>query len=297
MKNVIVLFGGDSDEKEISKLSADSIINNIDTTKFDAQLLDLNNLNLKEVDKETVFFIAVHGFGGEDGQVQDLLSKNGYRFTGSDYESTKKCWDKVLSKQILIQNNINTPKFITIDKNEDLNLNDEFFSEITEYFVKPAMNGSSLGVSRVTNINDLESAVNDAKKFSDQFQARNIKKKYYVIVKGSIPKNKGEIITKENIKKKEVVSKSYFEVKNKNQDYSFLEVEILTGRKHQIRKQFSELGHPVIGDTRYGDKNSKNQLCLFSYYMEFEYLKKMKKYSLKLPKFMEDFVQRSFYSF
>ena len=55
MKNVIVLFGGDSDEKEISKLSADSIINNIDTTKFDAQLLDLNNLNLIEVDKDTVF--------------------------------------------------------------------------------------------------------------------------------------------------------------------------------------------------------------------------------------------------
>ena len=168
MKNVIVLFGGDSDEKEISKLSADSIINNIDTTKFDAQLLDLNNLNLKEVDKDTVFFIAVHGFGGEDGQVQDLLSKKGYRFTGSDYESTKKCWDKVLSKEILIQNNINTPKFITIDKYENLNLNDEFFSEITEYFVKPAKNGSSLGVSRVTNLNDLESAVNDAKKFSDQ---------------------------------------------------------------------------------------------------------------------------------
>jgi len=136
-----------------------------------------------------------------------------------------------------------------------------------------------------------------AKKFSDQFQSRNIKKKYYVIVKGSIPKNKGEIITKEKIGKKEVVSKSYFEVKNKNQEYSFLEVEILTGRKHQIRKQFSELGHPVIGDTRYGDKDSKNQLCLFSYYMEFEYLNKIKKHSLKLPKFMEDFVQRSFYNF
>lgn len=110
-----------------------------------------------------------------------------------------------------------------------------------------------------------------AKKFSDQFQSRDIKKKYYVIVKGTVPKNKGEIITKEKIKNKEVVSKSYFEVKNKNQSYSFLEVEILTGRKHQIRKQFSELGHPVIGDTRYGEKNCKNQLCLFSYYIEFEY--------------------------
>ena len=136
-----------------------------------------------------------------------------------------------------------------------------------------------------------------AKKFSDQFQSRDIKKKYYVIVKGTVPKNKGEIITKERIKNKEVVSKSYFEVKNKNQSYSFLEVEILTGRKHQIRKQFSELGHPVIGDTRYGDKNCKNQLCLFSYYIEFEYLNKIKKYSLKLPKFMEDFVQKSFYNF
>ena len=111
MKNVIVLFGGDSDEKEISKLSADSIINNIDTTKFDAQLLDLNNLNLKEVDKDTVFFIAVHGFGGEDGQVQDLLSKNGYRFTGSDHESTKSAGirfypKRFLSKTILTPRNL-----------------------------------------------------------------------------------------------------------------------------------------------------------------------------------------------
>ena len=168
MKNVIVLFGGDSDEKEISKLSADSIIKNIDTSKFNAQLIDLNNLNLKEVDKETVFFIAVHGSGGEDGQIQDLLSKNGYKFTGSDYESTKKCWNKVLSKEILIRNNINTPRYITIDNNENLNLKDDFFSYVTEYFVKPAENGSSLGVSKVSNLSSLKSAVNDAKKYSDQ---------------------------------------------------------------------------------------------------------------------------------
>ena len=94
-----------------------------DISNFNTIYGTLNNLNLKQVDKDTVFFIAVHGLGGEDGQVQDLLSKNGYRFTGSDYESTKKCWDKVLSKEILIQNNINTPKFKTIDKNENLKLN------------------------------------------------------------------------------------------------------------------------------------------------------------------------------
>ena len=168
MKNIIVLFGGDSDEKEISRLSANSIIENIDSTKFNARLLDLNDLNIKEIDKETVFFIAIHGSGGEDGSIQEFLSRNGYRFTGSDYESTKKCWDKVLSKEILIKNKINTPRFISIGKNENINVNNDFFKDITEYFVKPAKNGSSLGVSRVTNLNSLESAVNYAKKFSDE---------------------------------------------------------------------------------------------------------------------------------
>ena len=96
------------------------------------------------------------------------MSKNGYKFTGSDYESTKKCWNKVLSKEILIRNNINTPRYITIDNNENLNLKDDFFSYVTEYFVKPAENGSSLGVSKVSNLSSLKSAVNDAKKYSDQ---------------------------------------------------------------------------------------------------------------------------------
>lgn len=136
-----------------------------------------------------------------------------------------------------------------------------------------------------------------AKKFSTQFQTRDIKKKYYAIVNGKLSKNKGEIVTQEKINNKEVVSKSYFEVKNKNEKFTFLEVEILTGRKHQIRKQFSELGHPVVGDLKYGHIDSHTQLCLCSFFIEFEYLDKVKSYNIKVPKFMENFIQKFFYNF
>ena len=63
-----------------------------------------------------------------------------------------------------------------------------------------------------------------------------IKKKYYVIINGQIRKNKGELITTELQGNKEVTSSTLFEVKSKNKNFSFLDVEILTGRKHKIRK-------------------------------------------------------------
>lgn len=136
-----------------------------------------------------------------------------------------------------------------------------------------------------------------AKKFSDLFYSRMIKKKYYVIINGQIRKNKGELITTELQGNKEVTSSTLFEVKSKNKNFSFLDVEILTGRKHQIRKQFSDLDHPVVGDQKYGDKKNKINLCLCSYYLEFEHKGKIKSYSIDLPDFMQNFIQKSFYNF
>ena len=136
-----------------------------------------------------------------------------------------------------------------------------------------------------------------AKIFSDIFQSRSIVKKYYAITKGKINKNSGEIVTKEDVGKKKIVSKTFFEVKAKNKNFSFLELEILTGRKHQIRKQLSEIGHPVVGDHKYGEGFNEMQLCLCSFYLEFEYKGKLVKYSIKLPKFMENFIQKYLYTF
>lgn len=168
MKDIIILFGGNSDEKDISHLSANSIYKNIDQNKFNAQLININDLNLNEISKDVIFFIAVHGAGGEDGYIQKLLSHNGFKFTGSDYQSTKNCWDKAISKKILIENNINTPNYLTVKKGESINFQDGLFKETEDFFVKPAKNGSSLGVSKVKNIKDLSLAVQNAKKYSDE---------------------------------------------------------------------------------------------------------------------------------
>ena len=122
-----------------------------------------------------------------------------------------------------------------------------------------------------------------AKKFSEMFKFREIIKRYLVIINGKIKKNKGEIQTKDTFNGKEIVSKLYFEVISKKNNFSYIVVDLITGRKHQIRKQFSKLGHPIVGDVKYGDKKNKVPLCLLSYKIEFEYNNKIKKYKAIIP--------------
>ena len=115
-----------------------------------------------------------------------------------------------------------------------------------------------------------------AKKFSEMFKLRDIKKKYLVIVNGKIKKNKGELLTSDNLNGKKIISKLYFQVISKRNNFSYLEIDLITGRKHQIRKQFSDIGHPVVGDIKYGDKKNKNPLCLLSYEIELKFQKILK---------------------
>ena len=133
-----------------------------------------------------------------------------------------------------------------------------------------------------------------AKKFSEMFKLREIKKKYLVIVNGKIKKNKGELYTKDDLNGKEIISKLYFEVISKRNNFSYLEINLITGRKHQIRKQLSEIGHPVVGDTKYGDKKNKNLLCLLSYEIEFKYKTKIKKYKASIPKSFKTYLEKFF---
>jgi len=122
-----------------------------------------------------------------------------------------------------------------------------------------------------------------AKKFSEMFKSREVKKKYLAIINGKIKKNKGEIHSKEKLNGKEIESKLYFEVISKKNNFSYLEIDLITGRKHQIRKQFSDIGHSVVGDSKYGDKKNNTPLCLLSYEIEFEYNNKIKKYKATIP--------------
>tara|TARA_B100000161_G_scaffold139726_1_gene99175 strand:+ start:461 stop:1354 length:894 start_codon:yes stop_codon:yes gene_type:complete len=166
MRNVIILYGGDSVESEISLQSAEGIIKNIDQTKFSATMQDIKDFDVNIVNNEALIFIAVHGKDGEDGTTQKLLSKKNIKFTGSNEISTRKCWDKIFSKILMVQNGIPTPEFKAIKRNQKLDLKDEFFIKNKSFFVKPNNSGSSFGVSKVDDKKNLEKAILEARKYS-----------------------------------------------------------------------------------------------------------------------------------
>ena len=167
MKRVEIIYGGASNEKEISYLTAKSIYEHIDTDLYNPGLTDLSKFDPDNFDNETIFFIAVHGEGGEDGKIQTQLENKKRKFTGSSSESCILTWDKVATKRALIANDILTPQFKSIKNNEHFDFNDSFFAENEHYFVKPNFNGSSYGISKVSD-KKFNEALKEAKKYSTE---------------------------------------------------------------------------------------------------------------------------------
>lgn len=120
-----------------------------------------------------------------------------------------------------------------------------------------------------------------------QFQSRSVIKMYLALVEnnGSLVKNKWVMLEHEVLRKKgfteitenkgESSSEARLEYMHISSDkkYALILVNLLTGRKHQIRAQFSSQGMPVVGDTKYGSGYSlkDNSICLHSYYIKFKH--------------------------
>lgn len=129
-----------------------------------------------------------------------------------------------------------------------------------------------------------------ASRISEYIRQKNVKKKYLAIVNGKLNVSNEKIMLKNYIYKYErnnmskIVSKDkknakeaileYQVLKNiqyKGKEYSLVDVDLHTGRHHQIRLQFANIGNPLFGDMKYGiDVNKKgNNIALFSYYLSF----------------------------
>jgi len=164
---VLVIYGGDSNEREISLKSGDAVISaliskNIDAFGWDPKIDPINKIIEKKFDRA---WIALHGQGGEDGSIQGLLEFIGIPYTGSDILSSAVAMNKLLSKRIFIDNGISVPKYKVITTKNDLNQarNDLGFPLI----LKPVSEGSSLGMTRVSSSIELGKAFDYAKSFND----------------------------------------------------------------------------------------------------------------------------------
>ncbi|MFA5583372.1 MAG: RluA family pseudouridine synthase [Bacteriovoracaceae bacterium] len=104
-----------------------------------------------------------------------------------------------------------------------------------------------------------------AKYFSKLFSENKVKKVYHAIVMGQTPES-GKI----NFSLEDKEALTFYKRLEASHEHSLVEVEIKTGRLHQIRKHFDMIGHPVLGDPKYGKGNkNKDGLKLLAYGLEF----------------------------
>lgn len=153
---VAVLLGGTSGEREVSLNSGTAVLAALKRQRVDAQAFNPAERNLSELAQFDRVFNTLHGRGGEDGTMQGLLELMKIPYTGSGVMASSVGMDKWRTKLLWKALNIATPDFEIVDK-------DSNFAAIEEklglpLFVKPANEGSSIGITKVKQKGGLQPA-------------------------------------------------------------------------------------------------------------------------------------------
>ena len=155
---VAVLFGGWSGEREVSLKSGNAVVQALQRRGVDVQGIDADKNVLEKLSKGKFdrVFIALHGRGGEDGVMQGALEVLGIPYTGSKVLGSALGMDKLRAKRLWVNAGLPTPTFRTMGEHTDLpGLARELGLPL---IIKPAHEGSSLGVAKVTQLDELAAA-------------------------------------------------------------------------------------------------------------------------------------------
>ena len=198
---VAVLFGGCSEEHNVSIKSAMEIAANIDTKKYQPYYIGITKSGVWKmcekpcleweqyagdpvvfspdrsthgllIQKDTgyeiqpvdVVFPMIHGKFGEDGSIQGLLELSGIPYVGCDIQSSVICMDKALAYTVVKNAGIAVPGFLILQEGDRLETEDFVYP----VFVKPARSGSSFGVNKVCKAEELQAAIEDARKYDSK---------------------------------------------------------------------------------------------------------------------------------
>lgn len=165
---VAVIYGGLSAERSVSLKSGAEVLKGLLAAGVDAFGIDLGGQGENPVTQllENAFdraFLILHGRGGEDGTLQGVLEMLGKPYTGSGVAASALGMDKLRCKQIWLGAGLPTPRFVQLESGEDL----EALAESLGFpiMIKPAHEGSSIGMGRVTDRTELARAALDASRF------------------------------------------------------------------------------------------------------------------------------------
>ena len=163
---VAVLMGGQSAEREVSLMSGEGVLKALKSRGVDAHAFDPVGRNLNELKTEGFArcFIALHGRFGEDGTVQGALELLGIPYTGSGVMASSVCIDKVMTKRVWLAEGLRTPRYVLLHRGT---YGPEEISAVLRelglpLIVKPAREGSSIGLSKVTESSTLLAAIAQA---------------------------------------------------------------------------------------------------------------------------------------
>jgi D-alanine-D-alanine ligase len=166
-----VLLGGKSGEREISLMSGNGVLEALLSKGVNAHAFDTGERDIAELKNQNFdrVFIALHGRYGEDGTMQGALEQLSIPYTGSGVLASSLAIDKQATKRLWSSFDLATPKFVMLKKDSNLD-------EVVKYLglpiiVKPAREGSSLGLSKVTDASDLKAAFELAAKLDRDVMA------------------------------------------------------------------------------------------------------------------------------
>ena len=192
-----VIYGGISTEKEVSEMSAKSVLENLNKEKYEIHEIFINQygkwFEVKDNKKEEIYnliwylkeldvvFPVLHGKYGEDGTIQGMLEMLQVPYVGCGVLASSVGMDKVYTKAIFEKAGIPQTPYIYIKKQNDTYkiINENFEEEelilkkITSklkfpLFVKPSNSGSSVGVKKATNVDELKKAIENAGQYDNK---------------------------------------------------------------------------------------------------------------------------------
>jgi D-alanine-D-alanine ligase len=155
---VAVLLGGDSVERDISLISGKAVLAALQRRGVDAHPFDPRDRRLEELASDGFdrAWIALHGPGGEDGVMQGALEWLGIPYTGSGVLASSLTMDKLKTKRVVVGAGFEAPPYVVLSSPDDL---PRALAEVgLPLMIKPASQGSSLGIAKVKTAAELPPA-------------------------------------------------------------------------------------------------------------------------------------------
>jgi len=166
-RKVGVLYGGRSAERDVSLMSGQAVCDALKSQGVNAHLFDTGQHSLSELVEQNfdAVFIALHGRYGEDGTLQGALELMGIPYTGSGPMASSLAMDKIMTKRLWLESGLPTPAYREIKTATDLEGIEQAIG--LPFIMKPPHEGSTLGLVKVQQASQIQSAYKKANQYDD----------------------------------------------------------------------------------------------------------------------------------